>query len=213
MVIPRETKRITYSAEIRKLKNIPFTETQKSLVIGTILGDGCLNQNWSKTNYRLTINHAIKQKEYVWWKYEILKPYILTEPKIHEGTQSYRLRTINHPYLSKLRNDFYPIRIKIVPSNIADLLKNQLTLAVWFMDDGNVSMWQGKLRGYHINTQSFSEAENQMLVSALNKAWNIEVTSQKNNGKYRLYIGSNSKIKFRSLIEKFILPSMKYKLG
>ena len=76
--IPREAGRITYSTEIRNLKNIKIDDFQKAVIIGSILGDGNLNGNWSKTNYRLKISHSVKQSEYVWWKYEILKDLVLT---------------------------------------------------------------------------------------------------------------------------------------
>ena len=72
-VIPREAGRVTYSTEIRNLKSVNFSEYQKAVIIGSILGDGCLCENWSKSNYRLMISHSIDQKEYIGWKYKILK--------------------------------------------------------------------------------------------------------------------------------------------
>ena len=64
-VIPREAGRVTYSTEIRDLKKIGFDEYQRAVIIGSILGDGCLCENWSKTNYRLLIMHSVDQKEYI----------------------------------------------------------------------------------------------------------------------------------------------------
>ena len=57
--IPREAGRITYSTDIRNLKKLRITDIQKAVVIGSILGDGNLNSNWSNTNYRLKISHSI----------------------------------------------------------------------------------------------------------------------------------------------------------
>ena len=78
--IPREPRRITYSSEIRKLKTIPLTKYQREIVIGSVLGDGYLVPNWSKTHYALRVTRSEKQKEYADWQYENLKPFALKPP-------------------------------------------------------------------------------------------------------------------------------------
>ena len=45
-IIPREARRITYSTEIRNLKKLSFSEIQKDIIVGNLLGDGHLCQNW-----------------------------------------------------------------------------------------------------------------------------------------------------------------------
>ena len=212
--IPREAGRITYSTEIRKLKKIDFSEYQRAVIIGSILGDGCLCENWSKTNYRLIISHSIIQKEYIEWKYEILKQYVLTEPKVHEGTQSYRLRTISHPYLSELRELFYPNGKKCLPKNVKEFLKNPLTLAVWFMDDGNAVVKKGKLVGMQINSQSFSKKENYFLADSLMSIYGFMPLVEKNKGKSRLAIWKRKDREiFMSVLKPCVIERMKYKLG
>src|SRR3990167_2412435 len=159
MVIPREARRITYSNEIRNLKKLSFSEIQKEVIVGNLLGDGHLCQNWSGTNFRLKIGQAKKQEDYVSWKYDILKDFVLTAPKLHVSTNSVRFATISHPELTNFHNIFYQGRKKIVPKNIPDLLSS-LVIAIWFMDDGNVKMEGRSVGGYHLNTQSFSTDEN-----------------------------------------------------
>lgn len=61
MAIPREAGRVTYSTNIRALKRIPMSELQ-SLITGSLLGDVCLHENWSKTNYRLQVRHSKDQE-------------------------------------------------------------------------------------------------------------------------------------------------------
>jgi len=212
-VIPREARRITYSTEIRKLKKVPFTAIQKALVIGSILGDGCLCENWSKTNYRLFINHCIKQKDYLWWKYSILKNYILSEPRYYARNNSYTIRTISHAELSDLRKFFYKGKQKIIPKNIQDFLSDPLVLAVWFMDDGNIRVYKGSVASYDLNTQSFTEEENRRLASVLKDVFGLTVSLNLNNGHYRLHISAADKWKFRSIIKNFVIDSMRYKLG
>ena len=213
-VIPREPRRITYSSEIRKLKIIPLTKYQREIIIGSVLGDGYLVPNWSKTNYALKITRSGRQKEYVDWQYENLKPFVLKIPRWYERTQSYTIGTISHSEITKLYLIFYPNGKKIIPNVMAEYIKSPLTLAVWFMDDGNVvKNKEGKVYGYHLNTQSFSELENKKLVQMFEDKWGIKCTIQKNNGYVRVYINSESKNKFANLIEPFVIPSMKYKFG
>ncbi|MDP3996337.1 MAG: hypothetical protein Q8P86_01430 [bacterium] len=212
--IPREAGRVTYSTEIRKLKNISFTEEQRALIIGSILGDGCLCDNWSKTNYRLFINHCLGQKDYVWWKYGVLKNYILSEPRYYDRNNSLTIRTISHSELSELRNVFYRDKQKIIPQNIQEFLKDPRVLAVWFMDDGNNVIRNGKIIGYHINTQSFTRKENKLLAKCLYAIYGIEALLERNHKRYRLAIWKrDSRLKIRNLVKPYVLESMQYKLG
>ncbi len=213
-VIPRESKRITYSSEIRNLKSLPLTKQQREIVIGSVLGDACLAPNWSSTNYCLKITRSAKQQEYIKWQYENLKPFVLTAPRLYERTRSYTIRTISHSELTELRKFFYPFGKKVIPKIIAEYLKSALVLAVWFMDDGNAVIRESKLRGYHLNTQSFTFDENEQLSSLLKKLHGIESSVESNKGYYRIGIWQKaSRDKFRGLIEAYIVPSIRYKLG
>lgn len=214
MVIPREAGRITYSASIRKMKRVLLDEYQKAVIVGTILGDAYLEANWSKTNYRIGIRHSVDQKEYVQWLYEILKPLVLTPPQYYEPTRSTWFRTVSHPELSEWQKIFYREGKKVIPETIAQYLSNPVTIAVWFMDDGNVVKKNGKTSEYHLNTQSFSENENRLLVEAMEEMYGIRCTLERNHKYYRLAIyQKESRDKFATLIRKYLLPSMVYKIG
>ena len=211
-VIPREVRRITYSAKIRDLKKrLALNPDQQSLIVGSVLGDGYLEPNWSKTNYRLKIQHSIKQKDYVLWKHALLSEWVITEPKEQKVNHSIRFRTISHPELTEFRELFYRGNKKIIPEDVSKYL-NPLALAVWFMDDGDRAA-HDKTDGYHINTQSFSESENHFLLSVLREKFGIDGTVQNNNGYKRLYVVSKSKDLFRAIVAPYILPAMQYKLG
>lgn len=211
--IPREAGRVTYSTEIRNLKKLKLNERQRAVIVGSILGDGCLCENWSKTNYRLLITQSVDQKAYVFWKYSILSDLILSEPRYYKRTNSLTVRTISHPELTKLRDIFYPQGKKIIPPTIAELIKDPITIAVWFMDDGNVSRGGNYIHGYHLNTQSFSEQENHLLAEALKTNYGIECTVQSNHAYKRLFVRAQSRQQFVSLVKEHVIPSMKYKLG
>lgn len=215
MAIPREARRITYSTDIRNRKRIELNEYQKAIIVGSVLGDACLHENWSKTNARLQIRHAFAQKEYVLWKYEALKPLVLTEPQHYGRTNSVWFRTISHPELTKLRQIFYRNGKKSIPEDdIVAFLSNPITIAVWFMDDGNAVMRKGKLCGYHLNTQSFTKEENELLAEVFSVLYEISCTVERNHGYYRLAIWQAPSRKiFSDLIQEHVLPSLKYKIS
>ena len=48
-----------------------LTKRQKDILIGMLLGDGCLEKNGR--NVRLRIEHGLSQKDYLDWKYEMRK--------------------------------------------------------------------------------------------------------------------------------------------
>lgn len=58
-----------------------LTKFQKSLIIGTILGDGYLRIVPGRENAFLEINHSFSQKEYVDWKFEKLKNICISKTK------------------------------------------------------------------------------------------------------------------------------------
>ncbi len=214
MVIPREVKKITYSTHIRLLKHKPLSAYQKTVAVGTILGDACLSSNWSSTNYRLQIRQSKIQEAYVLWKYEVFKDFVLTPPQHDARTQSVWFRTISHPDISELHKRFYRDGKKVIPTDIAELVGNSLTMAIWFMDDGNIlrSATQ-RVRGYHLNTQSFTTDENLTLCKAIEKRWAVTCSIQLNHGYPRLYIGSKYHKVFADIVRPHILPILQYKIG
>ena len=56
-----------------------LTQEQKSIIIGSLLGDGYLRIVSKRKNAFLEINHSISEKEYVDWKHLKLK-YLVKSP-------------------------------------------------------------------------------------------------------------------------------------
>jgi len=113
----------------------------------------------------------------------------------------------------ELQQTFYRDGKKIIPENIEQFLSNPLTMAVWFMDDGNAKREKGKMRGYHLNTQSFTVAENIVLKRVLDKIWNIQASLETNHGYKRLFMGVKNVSKFNEIVCPHILPSLSYKIS
>ena len=203
---------VTWSREIRELqKKLFLTPTQEQVLIGTLLGDGCLMDNRYK-GYRLSLTQGAKQKEYLDWKYGIFKDWFISKPKYQSITDSWRARTISHPSFKIFHKIFYRAKHKRVPISIEKLLVHPLSLAVWFMDDGGVMKDRGIKRGMILNTQQFSISELNRLQKTLYKNFSLPTTRQWNNSGYRLYIGKEYCPQFSSIIKDYIHPTLKYKL-
>jgi len=87
-----------------------LTKTQKSIIIGSILGDGYLRVIKGRNNAFLEINHSLKQKDYVDWKYDQLRNIVKSPPKLRKTNGervAYRFFTKQHPEITKLLNIFY----------------------------------------------------------------------------------------------------------
>ncbi|MCS6860849.1 MAG: hypothetical protein NZT92_11080 [Abditibacteriales bacterium] len=57
---------------------MPLTARQHEILIGTLLGDGCLEQNGR--HVRLKVDHSAAQKAYALWKYAELRDVAAAEP-------------------------------------------------------------------------------------------------------------------------------------
>ena len=185
-----------------------LTQVQKSLIEGSLLGDGCLRIQGKRVNALFEVNHTFKQKEYVDWKYELLKNIVITPPKPRKGKGvriAYRFTTRSVPVLTEYHKKFYQNKKKIIPDC---LFFTPLLLAVWFMDDGSKSR-----SSFYLNTQQFCIADQIKLQETLNAQWSIKTSLNKDKKYYRIRIRSEDALKFRSIVKPYILPIFNYKLA
>ena len=118
-------------------------------------------------------------------------------------------KTISHPELTILGDLFYKKRQKIVPREIASLLRDPLSLAVWFMDDGSKNRNDGLI----LNTQCFTKDETERLKDCLSSNFGINhVSLQKDKSGWRLYVQSASSDHMTQIIRPYVLPILAYKL-
>lgn len=186
-----------------------LTQLQKSVITGSILGDGYVRTMSGRKDAFLEINHSIKAKKYVDWKFSVLKNICKSPPKERDsgenGRKAYRFYTKQHPEITALMNKFYQNGKKTIPK---DLKLDPVILAVWFMDDGSKS----RKNDVYLNTQQFSLLEQRRLLYVLR---NIELKARLNKDKkyYRIRFLKESIPKFNEIIRPHIVPSMEYKLS
>lgn len=185
-----------------------LTQLQYSVIIGSILGDGYVRIIPGRTDALLEINHSIKAKDYVDWKYSVLKDICRSRPvarKIDDKRVAYRFCTRQRPELTELLKRFYRQGRKIIPH---DLELNPVILATWFMDDGSKS----RKFDVYLNTQQFSVKDQRYLLYLLRKL-GLKAKLNKDKRYYRIRFLKESVPIMNQLIDRYVIPSMRYKLS
>lgn len=194
-----------------------LNKREGEIVIGTILGDGYLQATGAR-NARLRLEHGIKQKDYIFWKWQQLQRIMQDRPKkivrynpIYKKIYSYyRCQSHSSPELGKLRRIFYRENQKIVPNNLGRLLKSKLSLAVWYMDDG---YYYQRDKTAYIYLSKFSRENIDKLTEVLKRNFNLVPKIEiKKNGNFNLKFTVAETGKLINLIQAEIIPSMMYKL-
>ena len=184
-----------------------LTQFQKSLIIGTILGDGYLRIIPGRQNAFLEVNHSFSQKEYVDWKFKKLQNLCISPPKIRKGNKdriAYRFYTKQYPELTEFYNYFYKNGKKIIPN---DLNLDAIALSVWFMDDGS----KCSDSDFYLNTQQFSREDQLKLLDYLEK-FGLKASLNKDKNYHRIRFLSSSINTLKGLLKENIIPSMYYKI-
>lgn len=206
---------------ISSLKRIgPHNKDIISFLLGSILGDTHLEKRIEGLGTRIIFEQCDQNVEYMYWFYNYLylrgycssnKPKLrIRIKKNNKRFFHYRLNSYTFASLNWLHILFYKNNIKIIPQNtdIWDLF-TPFSLAIWFMDDGSKTK-----SGYRLATNNFSLNDIEFLCNLLFNKFNLITSIQLTglNKGYIIYIKSNSKNTFTSLIFPYIHPCMKYKL-
>lgn len=199
-----------------KYEVIRETNELKQLILGSILGDGSLSKlSHGKHNSRLRVAHCLRQSEYCIWKAKILKKYNLLSQVKYDHTFDSRFKepdytiikmsSVAHPIFTKYRESCYykNNKTKCVNMDVITAL-DELGLAIWYMDDGNRTASSMSLA-----TNSFTHDELIDLVKFLHFKFGLKFSIHKAG---ILYLKAEGWSKFVSLIEKYIVPCMRYKI-
>lgn len=185
-----------------------LTQTQRSIIIGSLLGDGYLRVVPGRQDALFEVNHSFSQKEYVDWKYKMLQSICRSGPKIRHGNGgriAYRFNTKQSAELTRLHGTFYQNGKKSIPRN---LRLDPIMLAVWFMDDGSMC----RASDVYINTQQFSSFDQQKCRLMLSRL-GIESSLNRDKQYWRVRFKKSSLPKLWAYVAPHIIPSMAYKLG
>lgn len=197
-----------------------LNEEQTSFLIANILGDSYLTKNTENYPVRLEIQHSIKQIEYLKWKRDAFISLGFNVGKIYDVSRkypAYRFSVIfSRDIGKKLRENFYPNGKKSISRHYLNYL-NELGLAIWYMDDGSLTIHKEKNgtvcgRECFLSTHSFSEKENKIISRYFSNVWGIVFKVSKDREYYRLKSNATNANLFFDLIRKYVHPTLHYKI-
>lgn len=192
-----------------------LSKKQEVILIGLMLGDGLLELKYRYP--RLRIDHSLKQKEYVDWLYSHFKDFCSEKPHQLDRVDSRNGKTYYHYLFStkissalmKYHKLFYSVGRKIIPKSLIFLLKDRLSLAVWYMDDG---FKRSDCNSLYLCTSGFTLEEQRFLQEILQKRYGFQTKIHFAGKNSRIYFPVNSAKGFCDLIKPFVLPMFHYKL-
>jgi hypothetical protein len=209
----------------------------RSAVIGMTLGD--FNLQLHGVNVRAQTSHSPNVRDYVELKGTILrqipglgysfKDVIQVNRKLGKSYPQIKIWTTTHPFLTKIRERMYRPEKQLNKGLLESL--TPLGLALWFMDDGHLSLHHNvkrystdtdrspsersiSSRPLIMNTHSFSEEENEVICSWLMSRWGIESQVKWSKG-FFVYMNTENARRFVDIVRPYVLavPSMHYKIN
>lgn len=229
--IYRDRETVRKNNNTKRSFEIIISENAEQIILGSILGDGMISKwvrykNSKKNlNSHLVIQHTEPQKEYIFYKKELLErsgikcqsikvldgniirqkyPSYINGIELRANSR-YTLCTRRAISINKYRDMFYK-KNKYVNRYIYKL--KPLGLAIWFMDDGSSNN-----NRYFLHTNCFNLKSLKLLQKVLKHNFNIDTTLNKHReGQYIIYIKASSRDLFTSIIKPYICKSMEYKL-
>lgn len=195
-----------------------LSKEQEAAILGMILGDGYL-QPTGKKNARLRLEHRADHKDYLIWKARLLPRLFQGNPTFlkrkHPITQkiySYvRQQSNSSPILGRLRKIFYLNGKKIIPPELGKLLKSDIALAIWYLDDG---YYYPRDNCAYLYLGKVSREEAETASKVISKKFLVEnsVLDKRQKG-FALYFPHRELAKLRLKIAKYAVPIiMVYKI-
>lgn len=200
-------------------------------IIDLTLGDGWLGWRHQSDKFaHFDIMHCIEQIDYAKHKEQILNNMgYPTNGRITTDSRTnklyYRFHTQQHPDFSAAYKHVYNGGKKDIDKHLLRDMDDK-TLAYLYMDDGSSHRSNKSKKGneyrifseyitieYRLSVNSFSLKGINLLQTWLKDRYDIDTSLEPQFSSYRIIIRRvESKDKFKSIIEPYILDSMKYKI-
>ena len=174
-----------------RMKEKTLSQLQHDLIIGSLLGDGHVDR---REEYPLFIvSHAENQKDYLYYKYEIMKDMCEMTPTYYPA----ETKTINDskcdcmPFYRFNTRTYYSLKPFRDMSKI-DLINqlNEYSFSIWMLDDGHCAE-----KGYwELCAPLDTDEERSIMKHMLKEKFNIEAIEQKDNRYFRFHTEDSWKI-------------------
>ena len=197
-----------------------------SLIIGSTLGDSHLEKRINGKGTRIIFEQCGRNVEYLMHFFKILRNggYCNPNPpalkkrigRFNNVLFYYRINSYTFNSFNWLHDLFYEQKNGKLLKTINPALIHYISpmaLAFWFMDDGSKCK-----SSYRIATCNFTKKDCESLSNMINSKFGLSTTVQvcrtlySNQKYYQIYIPKKDVAQFNSIIEPFMVQSMKYKL-
>lgn len=197
--------------EITFKEHASLTPLQRSLIIGGVLGDGhiCLLNNSAV----YIESHAINQKDYLFWKYNILKNLCASEPtyyasSYHQFGDKEYLCQPSYRFQTRLVNELIDIK-KLTRFELIDRL-DELGLSAHFLDDAylGTAQWQ-------MCFGDWTKEEKDYYIKCIDKKFGIKLRLDNYDNRYACTINKPITLKLNDIILRNIpndLDIIQYKI-
>lgn len=161
-------------------RNKHLSPKQRELIMFSLLGDGHITKKDQPT---FIITHADNQKDYLYWKYDILKDLCATVPKHYAPPSDssndykkckYQSRYRFYRFGTKIINDLIPIRE--MPKNEIINQLNEFGICVHLLDDASRSH-----SNWVVCVASFTETERDLYITKCKENLGLNCKKQKDN--------------------------------
>lgn len=169
-------------------KNKQLNNTQRSLIIGSLMGDGHINKR--ETQALFIVCHAVNQKDYLFWKYETLKDLCNIPPVYYETSERiFDDKTYNCQPFYRLSTRIHDCLIPIREMSIYQLLDNfdELAFCIAMLDDGS----RGNLWSYCV--APYTEKEKQYIIKTFKYKFNVNGYIRESDNRYLIFNAIDSK--------------------
>lgn len=175
-----------------RMQNKQLNDLQYDLIVGSLLGDGHIDK---REEYPLFIvSHAASQKDYLYYKYEIMKNMCRMTPTKYIGKKQYKIVDsicdCQDFYRFNTRA-YYSLRSFKEMSKI-DLINslNEYSFSIWMLDDGHCVD-----KGYwELCAPLDSDEERSLMKYILYNKFEIRPFEQKDNRYFRFHSEDSLKI-------------------
>lgn len=201
------------------------------IVAASLLGDGYVEKQ-KYGNARYALKQKADHKDYVEYiagylssltrvsYYETLPTSYEIKGKLCSISPTLTVRTMAHPFYTKMQERYYLNRVKHISHHDLTLLDAEF-LAIWYQEDGYYQIPKDCVvsnKSIALCTDSFAYGDlvlaRRAIIERTGFIFNIQRRGKNKNGEqtYRLYLSRKQADKFLECVFPYIVPSFMYKI-
>lgn len=191
-----------------------LNESQRQVVVGTMLGDGCITRNPESVAQALALGQCAEQRDWMETKMGALGGIRWSPIR---GARFLQATTQGSLCFSDYRELWYPDDMKRIPRSLIEDVFSPLMLATWYMDDGTLHQRKKWGRGSAVFcTHAFHDDDNDWLCELLSSyGFNCHLATKRSANRrpyHFVYVTSDGSVRLFEYIAPCVVPSMRYKL-